>query len=75
MLELHYPMIQFLIKIDILALREAGVIEKAEFSRSPRQACQLSRIIRETPDFESFLPVSRLESEISRIIAMVCNFL
>ena len=30
------------------------------------QGCQLSRIIQETPDFEPFLPVSRLESEISR---------
>ena len=33
--------------------------------------------MRETPDFESFLPVSRLESEISRIIAEVaisCRF-
>ena len=35
------------------------------------QGCQLSRKIRETPDFELFLPVSRLESEISRIIAEV----
>ena len=39
------------------------------------QGCQLSRIIRETPDFKLFLPVSRLESEISRIIAEVCSFL
>ena len=39
------------------------------------QGCQLSRIIRETPDFEPFLPVSRLEAEISRIIAEVCSFL
>ena len=30
--------------------------------------CQLSRIIRETPDFGPYLPVSRLESKISRII-------
>ena len=30
------------------------------------QGCQLSRIIRETPGFEPFLPVSRLESEISQ---------
>ena len=28
------------------------------------QGCQLSRKIRETPDFEPFLPVSRLKSEI-----------
>ena len=34
------------------------------------QGCQLSRIIRETPDFEPFLPVSRLESE---MIAEVCH--
>ena len=35
------------------------------------QGCQLSRIIQETPDFEPFLLVSRLESEISQIIAEV----
>ena len=34
-----------------------------------------SRIILETPDFKPFLLVSRLESEISRIIAKVCHFL
>ena len=39
------------------------------------QCCQLSRIIWETPDFEPFLQVSRLESEISLIIAKVCYFL
>ena len=39
------------------------------------QCCQLSRIIQETPDFEPFLAVSRLESEISRIVAEVCYFL
>ena len=39
------------------------------------QCCQLSQIIRETPDFEPFLPVSRLESEICRIVAEVCYFL
>ena len=33
------------------------------------QGCQLSQVIRETSDFEVFLPVSRLESEISWIIA------
>ena len=37
----------------------------------PLQCCQLSRIIRETPDFGPYLPVSRLESDISRIIAKV----
>ena len=31
--------------------------------------------VRETPDFKPFLPVSRLESQISRIIAEVCHFL
>ena len=36
---------------------------------------ELSRIIRETPDFGSCLPVSRLESEISLIINEVCHFL
>ena len=39
------------------------------------QCCQLSWIIWETPAFEPFLPVSRLESEISWIIAKVCYFL
>ena len=39
------------------------------------QGCQLSQIIRETPDFEPFFPVSRLGSEISRIIAKVFHFL
>ena len=38
------------------------------------QGFQLSQIIRETPEFEAFLPVSRLESEISRMIAEVCHF-
>jgi len=36
------------------------------------QCCQLYRVVRETPDY---LPVSRLESEISWIIAKVCHFL
>ena len=36
---------------------------------------QLSRIILEAPDFGPYLPVSRLESEISRIIAEGCHFL
>ena len=35
------------------------------------QCCQISRIIQETPDFGPYLPVSRLESDISRIIAKV----
>ena len=35
------------------------------------QSCQLSWIIQETPDFGPYLPVSRLESDISRIIAKV----
>ena len=35
------------------------------------QGCQLSWIIRKNPDFELFLPVSILESEISWIIAEV----
>ena len=38
------------------------------------QGCQLSRIIRETPDFEPYLPVSRLMSGISRIIAEVAIY-
>ena len=39
------------------------------------QCCQFSRIIQETPYFEPFLPVSRLESEISRTVAEVRYFL
>ena len=39
------------------------------------QCCQLSQIIQETPDFEPFLPVSGLESEMYQIIAEVCHFL
>ena len=39
------------------------------------QCCQLSRIIRQTPDFEPYLLVSRLEPETSRIILKVCHFL
>ena len=41
---------------------------------SQKQSCQLSRIIWETPDFGAYLPVSRLEYEISQIIAEVCHF-
>ena len=52
-------------------------LRRADLSsgESHYQACQLSRIIRETPDSEPFVPVSTLESGISRIIAEVCNFL
>ena len=42
---------------------------------SQAQGCQLSQIIRKTPDFGPVLLVSRLESEISWIIAKVCHFL
>ena len=34
---------------------------------------QLSRIIQETSDFGPYLPVSRLEYEISRIFSEVCS--
>jgi len=34
---------------------------------------QLFRVIQETPEFEAYLPVSRLESEISLIIDKVCH--
>ena len=44
---------------------EVGISEKAS------QCCQLSWIMRETPYFGLYLPVSRLESDISRIIAQV----
>ena len=37
---------------------------KHEEIRPQKQCCQLSRIIRETPDFVPYLPVSRLEYEI-----------
>ena len=40
----------------------------------PKQCCQLSQIIRETPDFGPYLQVSRLEYKISRIIAEVKHF-
>ena len=41
-----------------------------------KQCCQLFRIIRETPDFGPYnLPVSRVEYEISRLIAEVYRFL
>ena len=38
------------------------------------QCCQLSRMIRETPDFRPYLPASRLKYEISRIIAIEVVF-
>ena len=38
------------------------------------QGCQLYRLIRETPDFAPFIPVSRVESEFSQIIAEVSHF-
>ena len=44
-------------------------------SQRELQGCQLSQIIRETPDFKPFLPISRFESDISRTIAEVWNFL
>ena len=37
------------------------------------QCCQLCGIIRENPDFGPYLPVSRLEYEISRIFSEVCS--
>ena len=36
-----------------------------------KHCCQLSRIIWETPDFGLHLPVSRLESDVSRLITKV----
>ena len=42
--------------------------------RGCRQCCQLSWIIRETPVFGPYLPVSRFEDEISWIITNVCHF-
>ena len=37
------------------------------------QCCQLCGIIRENPDFGPYLPVSRLEYEITRIFSEVCS--
>ena len=39
------------------------------------QCCQLPRIIRETAGFGPYLPISKLEDEISRIIAESLLFL
>ena len=50
-------------------------IKKHRLNLIYMQGCQLSQIIRATPDFEPYLPVSRLMSGISRIIAEVCYFL
>ena len=47
----------------------------ADVKNHDHQGCKLSRIIWETPDFEPLLQVSRLEYEISRVIAEVCHFL
>ena len=69
----NFPIMKKLIEL----IENCGKNYKQTCSKQkiPVQGCQLSRIIRETPDFELFLPVSRLESEISRIIAEVCHFL
>ena len=61
--------------IELIENCEKSYKQTCSTQKIPVQGCQLSRIIRETPDFELFLPVSRLESEISRIIAEVCHFL
>ena len=61
--------------IDLIENCEKNYKQTCSKQKIPVQDCQLSRIIRKTPDFELFLPVSRLESEISRIIAEVCHFL
>ena len=45
-----------------------------EISFHLSQCCQLSQIIHDTPDFGLYLPVSRLEYEISKKIAEVCHF-
>ena len=48
---------------------------QADVKNHDHQGCQLFRIIQETPDFDPFLLVSRLDYEISWIIAEVCHFL
>ena len=45
------------------------IISREELLQDWTQCCQLSKIIWEAPDFWPYLPVSRLESDISRIIA------
>ena len=47
------------------------VLVKLEWLGNPLQCCQLSRIIQETPDFGPYLPVSRLEYEISQIFTLL----
>ena len=44
------------------------------FSTVIYSAVNYFQIIRETPDFRQYLPVSRLEYDISQIIAEVCHF-
>ena len=61
--------------MEIFLFKKTETKQAYSKQKIPVQGCQLSRIIQETPDFEPFLPVSRLESEISRIIAEVCHFL
>ena len=53
--------------------RLRSVIYAAKWLRisSAHQCRQLSRIIRKTPDFGPYLPVSRWESNISRIIVKI----
>ena len=58
-----------------LQQRRVGNLTPSSTLEEGRQGCQLSPTIRKTPDFEPFLPVSRLESEISQIIPEVCHFL
>ena len=52
------------------------VIKYSSDSYQPlvEQCCLLSQIIGETPDFGPYLLVSRLESDISRIIAKAVTF-
>ena len=58
-----------------LTTNMAAVTSRANHAvLNKNQSCQLSRIIQETPDFGPYLPVSRLESDISRIIAKVAIF-
>ena len=49
------------------------IVEWKDRENCHLQCCQLSCLIRETPDFGLYLLVSRLEYEISWIITKVCN--
>ena len=65
------------VKLSVLFLLFPGLCCACCCHRGKDHTCtqcsQLSRIIQETPDFGPYLPVSRLEYEISRILTDVCH--